>query len=686
MSSTVDYFNAKPSAPAEAVNTRHRSASVSAHHATPELDNSNSHSNVHVSVSVSLSESLASISAWASQIVPGSPPSAPSPRRSSFCNVSPKTSRRSTISATFLNFWDSPSPQPQTPAPKPVSPADLLAHGYTSIFVHLPSLRRGSDYSDSPPDSPTPVRKTENAPLPLPRPQPRPRTKSLTAENKKEKPGTATRLRSLSFKAKKSKPSEVMPGFNVPPMPALPTYKSSGRPTSPRSKKPKSTPQSRYGAILGPGNGTGALPLAQEVALAQMLDGGSLDANVKRVTERHARATGAHSKTSVRDEVYKGDRKDRRPIEKRDALEREGKVGGGVTGIYRDQNGGLWWDEDESLELTGLLPSSDVQTQTHHGQMPLGNSSVHNQEKEKRRGLLPRLMTSAKPPPTTSLPAPPSWVPLHSPSAAKPGRKGSASDASTDGEDLDLDPAYAVRPRDSSTLFPAGYSMSAERERHLRRAPRGIEAFGVSPLDSSSSSSHSGPRERRERKRPAPLTLPLPLPTPHAPATASTATARTSSRPNTAQAPPPLPTSGVLIGGPTREEREGRQEFFASTFAPAPYPTSARPAHTAHASPQPQQNPQTKPKAARRTSLSLGLSSFGIGAGSKHGRRASVASASPTSPITRIQANAYPGSYANGSQVALSKTYSRPGTAQGVEKVLKTKASRSRLAGLFKRG
>ncbi|KAL5531162.1 hypothetical protein ACEPAG_4038 [Sanghuangporus baumii] len=715
MSSIADNFdlNNSVAAIADKATSRPRSATIS----VPATYISKS--NVHVSVSVSLSESLASISAWASQIVPGAPPTSPSPRRSSFYSLSPKTpvrspksSHRRSLSATFFNFRDSPSAQPQTPAPKAVSPADLLAHGYTSIFVHLPSRHRGSDYAESIPESFSPPDdKFTKAPPFLPRAQPRSCTKSVSKEKGEDKlTASFNRLRSFSFKAKKTKTSDAM-GFTMPPVPPLPSRKPSARPNSPRSKsshprKPKSTPQARYAAILGPGGGTGALPLSQEVALAQMLDGGSLDANVRRVTERHARAAGTHTKpSSVRDEVYKKERKDRRPIEKREGIEHGGKVGAGVSGIYRDPEGNLWWDEDESLEFAGLLPSSEALHLSHSGQMPLSNSHVHNQDKEKRRGLLPRLMTTAKPPPTTALPAPPNWVPLHSPVAtSKTGRKGSASDASspeTDGEDPDLDPAYAVRPRESSSLFAAGYSISAEKERHLRRAPRGIEAFGVSPLDTSSNSTaNSVSRERRERKRPAPLTLPLPAPTPHVPTTGSTLTAKTTSRPPTAMTPPPPLPSLSVLHGPTREEHEGRQEFFASAFAPRSDVTTRQPVSAAIPASSPmQQNSQAtaSTKMSRRGSLTVGFSSLGLGLGGKAGRRASY-QASPTSPVSRAQAQAqvqtYPSPYSNGParggnnvHHGLSKTSSRPSIASGTgpERSLKPKASRSRLAGLFKR-
>lgn len=644
--------------------SRRRSATIST--SAPIFDFKKDASNV-VSVSVSVQDSLSSIPKWASQVAPGSPP-APSPRSSSFYgSFTPLTSRR------FSSFLG-------TPSPKPVSPSDLLAQGYTSFVVHLPSL-----------ESPSPsgfVRKSS----PAQTSQARQRTKSLSEE--KSKP--LSRLRSLSFKTKQS--NSAMPSIKaIPPVPPLPAH---GRARSSSKSKVKSTPQARYGALIAPGNGAGALPLAQEIALSQMLDGGSHDANVRRVQERHTRDShGERKKRSAKDEVFAShgvrrgeEAKDRRPVEKR---EREQAREKGVGAVYKDADGRMWCDEDEALELTGLLPSPT----------PLGASNAQNigaKEKDtKRRGLFPRIITaSSKPVPTAPLPAAPDWVSLHSPSALSPSspgadgadRRGSAnSDASRDSE---LDAAFAVRPRESIALSGAGpgpalfagYSLDVAP--HLRRPAPGIEAFGgVSPLDvSGAPTSHAARDHRRERRRPAPLTLPLP--TPNSPSSS----ASTASRPPTAALStsksikhlPPLELSHPMQ--PTRAEREGRYEYFASSFDPAPAKKRADASQYPH-----QQYQQAPPsmqsiKAARRSSITAGLSALV----SKGSRRASVASASPTSPMGfAIAQQRRP----DGSVVHLpyhATGPARPSTSSGADvgssRTLRNRPSRSRLANLFKRG
>lgn len=646
--------------------SRRRSATVST--SKPVFD-FKKEDDIHVvSVSVSVQDSLSSIAKWASQVAPGSPP-APTPRTSSFYgSLTPLTSRRL---SSFLG----------TPSPKPVSPGDLVAQGYTSFVVHLPSL-----------ESPSPSA-FRHRPSFGQGSRARQRTKSLSEE--KSKP--LSRLRSLSVKAKKVTPP--MPSIKaVPPVPPLPVH---GRARSSSKSKVKSTPQTRYGALLAPGNGAGALPVAQEIALSQMLDGGSLDANVRRVQDRHARdSNGERKKRSAKDEVFAphiarrgDDAKDRRPVEKRERAQAREK---GVGTVYKDADGRMWWDEDEAIELAGLLPT---------GPTPLGASNAHNlgaKEKDtKRRGLFPRIITSSKPAPTAPLPAAPDWVSLHSPSALSPSspgavdaeRRGSAnSDASRDSE---LDTAFAVRPRESIALAGAGpgpalfagYSLDVAP--HLRRPAPGIEAFGgVSPLDvSGAPASRSARDQRRERRRPAPLTLPLPLPNP--PPSTSNSSSSASSRPPTAALStsksakhlPPIDLPHPMQ--PTRAEREGRYEYFATSFDPAPAKHAEARQHQKH---QPEQPSMQTIKAARRGSLTAGLSALV----SKTARRASVASASPTSPTGFMYAQQR---RADVSAVHLAYNVTnpaRPATSSGgtdVEssRTLRSKPSRSRLANLFKR-
>lgn len=247
-------------------------------------------------------DQLSNIERWAASIAPGTP-AVPSPLRSSF-HETPKSTR-----------W------PITPSPKPVSPSDLLALGYSQYIVPLPNLRTKSDSLKK--------RGSEGF---TSVPRVRPRTKSFAIEEGTQvKPN---RLRSFSFR--NPAPHVIASTEMPPPVPPLPT--SSKR----AARKPKSTPQSRYGPILAPGGGAGAFSLEQEAAFAQMMGGGSQSKNVQRVVDRHAQATGLSNvrARSAKEEVFYGS-KDRRPVEKRE--HGDPRVGGGVSGVYRDEHGLHWW-------------------------------------------------------------------------------------------------------------------------------------------------------------------------------------------------------------------------------------------------------------------------------------------------------------------------------------------------------
>lgn len=308
------------------------------------------------------------------------------------------------------------------------------------------------------------------------------------------------------------------------------------------------------------------------------------------------------------------------------------------------------------MEFAGLLPGDT--------NSPLRNSTVHNQDKEKRRRLLPRLSTK---PSAAHHQQPDNWVSLHSPSSPARTRKGHTDDAlrknsaasvsDVSDTDPDLDPAFAIRPRDSSAFsaapgFIQGYSLAPER--HLYRAPPGIEAFGeVSPLDSNHAPIQA--RRSKERRRPAPLTLPLPTPHP-GPKTASSV--------STARANNPEKSHGSLIlpavNQPGTMEREGRDEYFASKFEPDILSSHA-----------PSMQPMAQ-KAARRGSLTAGFSALNV-LGTRGSRRASIGTPSPASShFSKIQQS-------NPSNVRQGNV-PRPH-----EHGLKQKGSRLRLTSFFKR-
>jgi hypothetical protein len=71
-------------------------------------------------------------------------------------------------------------------------------------------------------------------------------------------------------------------------------------------------------------------PLANELAMMQFADGGSLDSHIKRVMEAQAKATAGSGGLNV-----------------------------GIADVYRDEKGGIWWDADEEMEYAHLLDGLD---------------------------------------------------------------------------------------------------------------------------------------------------------------------------------------------------------------------------------------------------------------------------------------------------------------------------------------
>ena len=93
--------------------------------------------------------------------------------------------------------------------------------------------------------------------------------------------------------------------------------KSTSNAPSSSKPKPKPKPKSKkvkYAHLRPP-------PLANDLALMQFVDGGNVESNVKRVMDARAKVT----------------------------------ANGGVGDVYRDGDGGIWWDEDEEWEYAHLL-------------------------------------------------------------------------------------------------------------------------------------------------------------------------------------------------------------------------------------------------------------------------------------------------------------------------------------------
>ena len=109
-----------------------------------------------------------------------------------------------------------------------------------------------------------------------------------------------------------------------PPSPRPRTPKSAKRFNRRNAKSAATIAQSKRAKYPRPP------PLANELALMQFADGGSVDSHVKRIMDAQARAaTGQSTHTA------------------------------GVSDVFRDATGTIWWDQDEEWEYTHLLARDD---------------------------------------------------------------------------------------------------------------------------------------------------------------------------------------------------------------------------------------------------------------------------------------------------------------------------------------
>ncbi|KAG1812766.1 uncharacterized protein BJ212DRAFT_1301264 [Suillus subaureus] len=241
------------------------------------------------------SNTFSTITAWVAHVQPGSPASLSprSPRRRPSIGRGRRASITSVrVSSGSLNASDTHR-NAATPSIQNFK-ADLTSVGYNSVFLQFPK---------------TPI--TATLPIAV-------------------KPGTA----------------EAGYRIPIPPVPASPTrkprgltrlrtlsvLKSRGRsksaaPSSPTKMKAKAAASSaavvkRKRAKYA---GMRPAPLANELALMQFVDGGSMESNIKRVMEAQAKAGAA-----------------------------------GVGDVYRDGEGGIWWDQEEEWEYAHLLADGAV--------------------------------------------------------------------------------------------------------------------------------------------------------------------------------------------------------------------------------------------------------------------------------------------------------------------------------------
>ncbi|TFK48415.1 hypothetical protein OE88DRAFT_1810318 [Heliocybe sulcata] len=250
---------------------------------------------------------FSNISAWALNVQPGSPePLSPerrasvsSPRRPSISAISPRRLSVPSVrvsSASFLNLQDTPLPGQRT--------------AYTPIVVEFPT---------SPKTAGLPTQFTKKDPvalygIPLP-PVPKKSGRVLS------------RMRSLSVFGNRGRP------------------KSSDGPAAPKAAPTDANAKLAAAAEIASRKKEGykmktkqtydrPVPLAAQLELAQMMDGGSMDHRIKAHMHERARAERG--------------------------LKRGQQVVG-VGDVWRDGEGGIWLDQEEEWEYAHLL-SGEVRT------------------------------------------------------------------------------------------------------------------------------------------------------------------------------------------------------------------------------------------------------------------------------------------------------------------------------------
>ncbi|KAG2143776.1 uncharacterized protein EDB93DRAFT_1208115 [Suillus bovinus] len=239
------------------------------------------------------SNTFSTITAWAARVQPGSPasisPRSPRRRPSIGCGRRASITSARGSSGYFLNVSDTPSTAYRNAATPSIQnfKADLTSVGYTSAFLQFPKTpiavqprTAEAGYQITIPPVPvSPTRKSRGL----------------------------TRLRSLSALKCHSRSKSAAP--------SSPTkMKAKAAASSAAVVKRK---KAKY-AHMRPA------PLANELALMQFADGGSMESNIKRVMEAQARAGAA-----------------------------------GVGDIHRDGQGGMWWDQEEEWEYRHLLAGGE---------------------------------------------------------------------------------------------------------------------------------------------------------------------------------------------------------------------------------------------------------------------------------------------------------------------------------------
>ncbi|KAF5362319.1 hypothetical protein D9756_002197 [Leucocoprinus leucothites] len=237
------------------------------------------------------------IAAWAALVQPGSPaPNSPH-RRASI-----SSSRRPSLTRRRLSISHSRAPSGalsgliHSPMSGQDIDIDLGAFGYTSVFVHVPPKT---------PSTPSHLTRTSMMKIPF----------TPTATTSSRKPSATGRtikhFRSLGILRPRSKSTTAARAV-VPPSPS----KASISGTRARAELISKRKKVKYAHVRPPP------PIANEIALMQFADGGSVESNVRALMAAKAVAAGGAS---------------------------------GVGDIYRDGKGGMWLDQDEEMEYAHLL-------------------------------------------------------------------------------------------------------------------------------------------------------------------------------------------------------------------------------------------------------------------------------------------------------------------------------------------
>ncbi|KAI0074014.1 hypothetical protein K474DRAFT_1774292 [Panus rudis PR-1116 ss-1] len=257
------------------------------------------------------SATTSAVTAWIAEVHPGSPaplsPRSPSAslyslRRSSLSRSSgrrPSVTSVRVSSASFLTFSDTPTSASRlaaTPSGKDFAAEDLALVGYTSVFVRIPT---------TPMSAGGPRRRSPQIPPPIPASPVKPSAKTLK------------HFRSLN--ALKPTRRAVSRSAATPPTPPANTDVKKAHAVA--SAAVAKTKKSKYAKHRPP-------PLATELALAQLMDGGKMDEHITRYAEAQAKAAGA--------------------------VKVDGQLVG-VGDVWRDGEGGIWRDQDEEWEYAHLL-------------------------------------------------------------------------------------------------------------------------------------------------------------------------------------------------------------------------------------------------------------------------------------------------------------------------------------------